>query len=108
MHLAAVFALFAMAGMFGLATWHSATPHSAATTHMTSMSADHDVHVEHTDDDDTDLVHLAAHAVSHTVYIAAQPAFAALVLISDVRWIAALTRAAGSVRPDGLLRPPRG
>lgn len=106
--LAAVLALFAMVGMLGLATWHNGIPHVHSAAHSASVDLDHHEHAPASQPDTADLMHMAAHAVLQTFDVPAQPKLAATMPPVPVRWAMASPQAADSIRPEAILRPPRG
>ncbi|MES2057217.1 MAG: hypothetical protein V4564_14885 [Pseudomonadota bacterium] len=106
--LAAILALLAMVGMLGLATWHDGMPHVHSATHSASVDLDHHEHAPASAPYMADLLHMAAHAVLQTVNVPAEPKLAEALPPVAVRWAMASSQAAGSIRPDTILRPPRG
>lgn len=108
MRLMALSALLALFGMLALATWHDAMPHVHDAGHVVTVDRDHPDHAPAEQPDTADLMHLAAHAVLQTIVVPAPPVVAALMKPDAEIWTIAAEKAARSVAPLAILRPPRG
>ena len=108
MRLFALSAILALFGMLALATWHDAMPHVHDAGHVVSVDRDHHDHAPAEQPDTADMMHLAAHAVLQTIVVPAPPVVAALVKPVAEIWAFASAKAARSLAPLAILRPPRG
>lgn len=108
MRLFALSAILALFGMLALATWHDAKPHVHDAGHVVSVDRDHHDHAPAEQPDTADLMHLAAHAVLQTIVVPAPPVVAVLMKPVAEIWTLASAKAARSLAPLAILRPPRG
>lgn len=109
--LCALLALVAVLGMTGASGWHSASFHDDGASQTASMSHDHgDSHHEPpaSGDDSTSPIHVAAHAIGHSVDLptldAAPVRWTRLAFTYDLSRVPTLS----GRDPASLLRPPRG
>ncbi len=102
---ATLLAFLAVLGMSALGGWHAATFHSDETE--LTISADH-VHVADVmDDHDDNVVHVAAHAVSHAFGIPANTAPSVQLARVVLAWRTIDSILPAGTGPTSPLRPPR-
>tara|TARA_R110000868_G_scaffold31382_1_gene115177 strand:+ start:1832 stop:2245 length:414 start_codon:yes stop_codon:yes gene_type:complete len=104
----ASFAILALFGMLALATWHDAKPHVHDAGYVVSVNGDHPEQAPAEKPDTADLMHLVAHAVLQTIDVPAPLVVAALMKPAAEIWTLASAKAAHSLDPSAILRPPRG
>ncbi|SDD26887.1 hypothetical protein SAMN05444678_11142 [Sphingomonas sp. YR710] len=107
MRFSALLAILALFGMLALATWHDAAPHVHDADHPASVDVHHAPTPDH-QPDLADLMHVAAHAVLHTVIPPTSPVIVMAIAPVTSGWMPAQTQFHGSLAPPSILRPPRG
>lgn len=98
--------LIAMAGLFALSTWHSATLHTHTPASVASIAADLDHDASQKIDLDSPL-HALAHVAGQWIGAVETAPADLQPLVSDYRWSLANAALLSGVDPSGLLKPPR-